>query len=144
MAKNPGIRPLVVANCVTLIDQQIKSKKGLSSVVVKTAYGLVNALKPRMIEKSVNSLLDDFIEQLQVYYQYYQKEGSNGSLEQYLCARAGDVAESLLQVTDQRAKSSSNMTVIKVYNRLRPKGKEHVEIAVPELGKILDKYLTHI
>lgn len=141
LAKDPDIRPRVIADCVTLIDEQITSKKGLSGMVVKTTYGLVKALKPRMIEKSVNSLLEDFIGRLQIYYQHYQEEGSNGSLAQYLSARAGDVAESLLQVTDQRAKSSSNTAVIKVYNKLRPKGKEHVEIAVPELGKLLDKYI---
>ena len=141
LAKNPDTRPLVIADCVTLIDQQIKLKKGLSGVAVKTAYGLVKVLKLRMIEKSVDSLLNDFTERLQIFYHHYQEEGSTSSLEQYLGARAGEVAESLLQVTDQRANRSSNKTVIKAYNKLRPKGKEHVEIAVPELGKLLDKYV---
>lgn len=144
LAKNPDIRPRLVADCVTLIDQQIKSKKGLSGIAMKTAYGLVKALKPRMIERSVNLLLDDFAERLQVYYQHFQAEGSSGSLEQYLSIRTSDVAESLLQITDQRANRSSNKTVIGVYNKLRPKGKEHVEIAVPELGKLLDKYIGEL
>lgn len=144
LAKNPDMRPQVIADCVTLIDQQIKSKKGLSGMAVKAAYGLVKALKPSMIEKSVDSLLNAFTEQLQVYYQHYQEEGFNGSLEQYLSARASDVAESLLQITDRRANSSSNKTAVKAYNKLRPKGKEHVEIAVPEIGKLLDKHVVNL
>ncbi|MFN3533670.1 MAG: DUF6918 family protein [Candidatus Brocadia sp.] len=144
LAKNPDLRPQVIADCVTLIDQQIKTKKGLSGMAVKTAYGLVKALKPSMIEKSADSLLNAFTEQLQVYYQHYQEEGSNGSLEQYLSARASNVAESLLQITDRRASLSRNKTAVKAYNKLRPKGKEHVEIAVPEIGKLLDKHVVNL
>lgn len=144
LAKNPDMRPHVVTDCVTLIDQQIKSKKGLTGMAVKTAYGLVKALKPSMIEKSVGSLLNAFTEQLQVYYHRYQEEGFNGSLEQYLSARASDVAESLLQITDRRASLSSNKTAVKAYNKLRPKGKEHVEIAVPEIGRLLDKHVVNL
>lgn len=144
LIENKELRKQLVADCVMLIDNQIQSKKGISGITVKTAYGLVRKLKPKMINRAVNSLLDDFARQLQTYYHHYQEEGSNGSLEQFFSARTGDVAESLLQITDQRANLSSNKTAVKVYHKLRPRGKEHVEIAVPEIGKLLDTFMINI
>ncbi len=54
------------------------------------------------------------------------------------------MAESLLRVTDRRAERASNQTIIKAYRKLRPKGKEHVLIAVPRVGALLDKHTANL
>ncbi|MCA9669273.1 MAG: hypothetical protein KC503_26940 [Myxococcales bacterium] len=142
LAEDPDKRQVVVKDCVDLIDAEVKSKRGFSAVAVKTAYGLVKALKPNMMTNAVDSLFDDFAATLQSYYTSYSEAGAQGAFSGYLSARAADVAEALLQVTDQRANGSSNKTAVKAYKRLRPKGKVHVEQAVPNLGKIVDKHLA--
>ena len=134
----------VIADCVALVNAEVKSKSGLSGIAVKTAFGLVKAIKPNMIENAVNGLLDEWGEELQKYYVRFQEEGENGNLERYLGARAGDVAEKLLSVTDKRASTADSKTAAKAYKKLRPKGKLHVETAVPKLGKLLDKYTAQL
>ena len=134
-------RQQVIQDCVALIDAEVKSKSGLGGVAVKAAYAVVKAIHPKIIIESVNSLLDDFIGQLQQFYGRYQEEGASGSLESYLQRRPGEVAEALLSITDQRARRATNKTLVKAYNKLRPKGKVHVEAAVPGIGRVLDKHV---
>jgi hypothetical protein len=141
IAESPK-RDVVVADCVALINSEVKSKSGLSGVAVKAAFAVVKALKPRILEESVESLLDEFVDQLQPYYARYQEEGSPGTLESYLGARAESLADSLLSITDKRAGRSKNKTMVKAYEKLRPKGKVHVAQAAPGIGRVLDKNVS--
>jgi hypothetical protein len=136
-------RPEVIDDCVQLINAEVKSKRGFSGAAVKAAFAVVKALKPRILEESVDGLLDDFVEVLQPYYEGFQQDGS-GRLETYLDRRADQVAESLLGITDRRAERASNKTLVKAYKKLRPKGKVHVEQAVPGIGRVLDKHIVKI
>jgi len=137
-------RQQVIQDCVSLIDGEVRSKKGLGGVAVKAAYAVVKAIHPKIISESVNNLLDDFIGQLQTFYARYQEEGASGSLESYLLARSSEVAESLLSITDRRAQRANNKTLVKAYNKLRPKGKVHVEAAAPGIGRVLDKHVGRL
>lgn len=136
-------RAAVIGDCVQLINTEVKSKRGLSGAAVKAAFAVVKALKPRILEESVDGLLDDFIDVLQPYYEGFQQDGS-GKLETYLDRRGDQVAESLLGITDRRAERASNKTLVKAYKKLRPKGKVHVEQAVPGIGRVLDKHTPTI
>ncbi len=142
LTDNPDLRPVLIEDCVKLIDGEVKSKRGLAGIAVKTGYALVKAFRPRMIQNSVDALLDEFTDVLQVYHERYQEEGAQGTLEQYLVARAPDVAEGLLQVTDARARQSRHTTIVKAYNKLRAKAKKNVEQAMPGLGRILDQHIA--
>ena len=137
-------RRAVVNDCVELIDAEVRSKKGFTGAAVKTAYKVVKAIKPGMIPESVNNLLDDFVVELQKFYGDYQQQGESGTLEAFLGARASDVAENLLTVTDRRAERAKSKTMVKAYKKLRPKGKEHVTIAVPGVGRVLDKHVAKL
>lgn len=134
----------VIVDCVQLIDSEVKSKKGFGGAAVKAAYALVKAIKPKIIGESVDGLLDEFTEALQPYYQRYQEESSAASLETWLNERPSDVAESLLSITDRRADRAKNKTMVKAYKKLRPKGKVHVEQAVPGIGRVLDKHVVSL
>ena len=142
LAADPEKRPAVVRDCGELIDQEVRSKKGLSGAAVKAAYSLVKAVKPNIIQSSVESLLDEFTDALDAYYARYQEEGESGTLEDYMAGRRSDVAESMLSVTDKRAQRSTHKTLVKAYQKLRPKGKVHVELAVPAVGRMLDKHVA--
>lgn len=144
LTSDPQKRPKVIEDCVKLIHDEVQSKKGLTGVAVKAAFKIVLALKPSILEESVDSLLDDFVGRLQPYYESFQKDAGAGSLERYLAARASDVAESLLGITDERAKRAKNKTLVKAYNSLRPKGKVHVEEAAPGIGRVLDRQVVSL
>ncbi|MCB9556694.1 MAG: hypothetical protein H6707_11370 [Deltaproteobacteria bacterium] len=144
LTQDPEKRAVLVADCVALVDAEVKSKSGLTGVAVKTCYGLVKAIKPKIMENAIDGLLDDFTAVLQRYHELFQQAGSPGTMENFLADRAGDVSEELLQVTDVRARNSSNRTIVKAYNKLRPKGKLHVEQAVPNVGALLDRHRAEL
>lgn len=141
LVNKPEQRQLVIRDCVDLVNAEVKSKKGLGGAAVKAAFAVVKAIKPRILEESVDGLLDDFTVAVQPFYERYQQEGSTGTLETYLSARASDVAEALLAITDRRAERAKNKTMVKAYFKLRPKGKVHVEQATPGIGRVLDKHV---
>jgi len=140
LVEDPGSRQTLIRDCVHLIENEVRSKKGVSGMAVKTAFSVVKAIRPGMLSQSVDGLLDELMSQIQPLFEKYQREGSSTTLEAYLGARADDAAEGLLAVTDRRAQRARNRTLVKVYQRLRPRGKGHVVVAVPAVGALLDRH----
>ena len=138
----PGKRTAVIADCVDLINAEVKSKTGLGGIAVKAAFAVVKAIKPHILEESVDNMLDEFVVALQPLYAKFQEEGSSGTLEGYLNGHAPDTADALLAITDRRAERAKNRTLANAYYKLRPKGKTHVELAAPGIGRVLDKHVV--
>jgi hypothetical protein len=141
LANDPVKRKPVIADCVDLINAEVKSKGGLSGMAVKAAFAVVKALKPHILEESVENLLDEFVEAMQPLYSTFQEEGSVGTLEAYLPRHAESMADALLAITDRRAERAKNKTLANAYFKLRPKGKIHVGQAAPGIGRVLDKHV---
>lgn len=142
LTSDPEKRKVVIADCAKLVDSEVKSKSGLTGMAVKAAFAVVKALKPNIVEELVDSLLDEFVDVIQPYYQKYQEEGSPGTLEQYLTARSSAVANSLLSITDKRSERAKTKVLISAYQKLRPKAQIHVEQAMPGIGRLLDKHVV--
>jgi hypothetical protein len=136
----PGNRPNVVVDCVHLIDEEVGSKGGLTGLAVKGAYALVKAVKPGFVSEAVDTMLDDFVRRLEPFYAAAQSR--NEPVGPAMNARAGEVAEALLAISDERAQRAKNNTLKKAYEKLRPTGKKHVEAAVPRIGRLIGKYAS--
>jgi hypothetical protein len=134
-----GVRPRVIADCCTLLDEEVAAKSGLSGFAIKAAYGVVRALKANIIPDVLEGMLDDFVARLEPFVSAWSA-APKGSLSSYLSARPGEVAESLLAISDLRAQKTSNQTLRKAYEKLRPMGKKNVEQAVPRLAVLVEKY----
>ena len=134
----PGNRAKVVVDCVRLIDEEVDSKGGLSGLAVKGAYALVKAVKPGFVSEAVEGMIDDFVSRLEPFYATAQAK--NEPVGPSMNARAGEVAEALLAISDERAQRTKNNTLKKAYEKLRPTGKKHVEAAVPRIGRLIAKY----
>lgn len=132
-------RPTVVEDLGNLIDEEVDAKGGVSGTVIKTGYATVKKIKPGIIGSAVDSLLDDFAAALEPIYSDF-KAGGGSDFASYLPTRADEASDALLSVTDARAEKSSRDSIKKVYNKLRPKGKENVEAALPRLGALIDKH----
>jgi hypothetical protein len=135
----PPNRERVVGECVALIDSEVKSKSGFSGIAVKSAYGVVTAVKPRFVGEVVDGMLDEWVQKLEPYYTGWQADGGGKPFADYLVARRAEAAEALLEVTDGRAKTSKHGTVRKMYEKMRPSAKKHVEEALPRLGNLVEK-----
>jgi len=145
-------RGKVVEDCVTLIEHHVKSK----GLMVRTAFGTIKAVKKRFVPEVVNALLDDWLGKIQPHYDKWSAAGGApgataqgraptggehvGSFAEYLVARSDDVAEDLLAVTDARAERTSHTTAKKLYVKMRPSARSNVVEAIPELGRLIERY----
>jgi hypothetical protein len=135
----PDRKPQVVTDCCTLIDNEIADKSGISGTAVKLAYKTVNAVASNHIRHMVQSLLPQMVEKLEPYWEDFNAAGG-GSFGDYLAKRGDEVAESLLQVTDERAARSSRGSIIKAYKSVRGGAGKHIQAALPQVGNLVTKY----
>lgn len=133
----PGTRPQVIRDCEQIIDEEVSSK-GLAGIPIKAAYAVVKAIKPGFIAEVVDGLLDDFADRLDPLYQ--AAKAKNEPVAGYFAAHAGEAAEALLGITDQRAQRSKNHVVRAAYDKMRPMAKKHTEAAIPRVGKMIAKH----
>lgn len=138
---SPANRPNVVQDAARLVDSEVDSKGGLGGIAIKTAYKTVSKVKPGLVNEVVDSLLDRFVDRLQPFHDEWQAAGKKESFDAFLTTRKNRVANALLGVTDERARTVHNSTLKKSYEMLRPQGEKHVEAAVPNLARMVMKYM---
>jgi hypothetical protein len=136
LAKDP-VRPLVINDCVDLIEAQVKQK----GFIIKSAYATIKALKKRFVPEVVDSMLDDWLGKMQPHYDRWTANKTS-SLSDYLVARSDDVAEDLLSVTDARAQRSTHGTAKKMYGKMRDGAKKNVVEAIPALARMIEKHVA--
>ena len=83
----------------------------------------------QLINEAVDHMLDDFVKRLEPFWA--DAQAKNEPVGPLMNARAPQVADALLAISDERAQRSTNPTLKKAYEKLRPTGKKHVEQAVP-------------
>jgi hypothetical protein len=135
----PDTRPKVVADCFSLVEQQVSDKSGISGAAVKLAYKTVNTFMPGHVRNMVEKLLPDMVDQLEPFWADFNSSGGCG-FGDYLAKRGDEVAQALLSVTDARAAASGRPTIIKAYGRVRGSAVKHVEAALPAVGELVLKY----
>jgi hypothetical protein len=134
-------RAKVVDDCDTLLNQEVAGKKGISGLAVKGGFKMVKAIKPGFTRAVIDGLLNDFLWQLQPYFESWEGEG-NGSFGAYLNRDPEEVADCLLKVTDGRAEQTVHKAAKKIYLKLRPSAVGHVSAALPNLGSLIDRHLN--
>ena len=93
---------------------------------------------PRGLFVVVDGLLDDFADRLDPLYQ--AAKTANQPIPSYFGSRAGEAAEALLGITDQRAQKAKNAVVKGAYEKLRPMAKKHTEAAIPRVAAMIAKH----
>ena len=135
----PDTKPQVTADCLTLIQQEVSAKSGVSGTAVKLAYKTVNAFASGYLHSVVESLLPDMADKLQPFWADFTASGASG-FGDYLVKRGDEVSDALLSVTDERAAASDRPTIIKAYRSVRGGAAKHVTAALPNLGNLVQKY----
>ena len=135
----PENQPKVIADCHTLIQEEISDKSGISGAAVKLAYKTVNTFAPGHVGYLLESLLPGIVDQLEPYWADFGASGGSG-FGDYLAKRGDEVAEALLSVTDARAAASERPTIIRAYRSVRGSAAKHVQAALPHVGDLVLKY----
>ncbi len=131
-------RAEVIDDALQVLDAEVGDKRGLGGIAVKGAYKMVKSVRPGFTRGTVDHLLNDFLDALDPFYQRALAGGVAPSA--YVAQREGEVAEALLAVTDNRARSASNRMVKKTYEKLRGAALAHVRAATPRLAEMLARH----
>jgi len=135
----PDTRPQVIADCHTLLQQEVAGMSGISGTAVKLAYKTVITFAPGHVRFMVETLLPRMVDNLQPFWADFNTSGGS-EFGDYLAKRGDEVSEALLSVTDARAAASDRPTIIKAYGSVRGSAVRHVEAALPQVGNLVLKY----
>lgn len=135
------VRTAVIADLVTVVDQEVGDKKGFSGAAVKAGYAAGKRVMPNLAERAVTRMLPDFVAAAEPYWQDFQQDGG-GDFGQFLADRGPQAAQALLAVTDAKVATTSRDALKRAYKPLRGKAAEHVQAALPRLGTVLQKHAS--
>lgn len=124
----------VVVDGAAMIERQVGSKRGLRGMALKAGYKAVKKIRPGIVEEALGSLLPRFAP---VIDPHYEDARTTGDVRVYFVRNGDAIAESLLGVTDARARVASNRVMVKAYSSLRSHAKAHVVDAMPDLAKLI-------
>jgi hypothetical protein len=135
----PAVQPQVVSDCLTLIEEEVSEKSGVSGTAVKLAYKTASAFAPGYLRTTVENLLPDIAEALAPYWADFSASGG-ADFGDYLAKRGDEVSEALLKVSDHHAEASNRPVIVKAYQTVRGNAAKHIEAALPAVGKLVLKY----
>ena len=131
-------KPLIVKDCIELIDSEVKDKGGISGLMIKAGYGTVKGIKPGFVQHAVEDLLPEFAKALDPIYA--DAIAQKKPVGDFFANNAGRVADALLAITDAKAQRAKSGVAKGAYEKLRGSAKKNVEQAAPRLGKLLEKH----
>jgi hypothetical protein len=135
----PENQPRVVGDCLTLIDQEVSAKSGVSGTAVKLAYKTANTFASGYLRGMVEKLVPEMVGKLEPFWADFAASGA-GDFGDYLVKHGDEVSEALLSVTDAHAEVSTRPTILKAYRAVRGGASKHVVAALPNLGAMVQKY----
>ena len=132
-------RRAVARDGALVVDAEVARKTGLRATALKAGYKTVKRLKPGVIEESLYLLLPHFAPAVDPHW---ARAVESGDPHRYFRDHAGDIAESMLQVTDQRAQRANNKVMLRVYKGLRGQALKYTAESVPALSPLIEKYVV--
>lgn len=134
-----GAQQQIAADCQALVGQELATKSGMSAAALKVAYKAVTTFAPGYYQSTVENMVPNLLRQLQPFWADFQAAGG-GQFGDYLVKRGDEVAEAMLEVTDDMAHGSDRPAVVKAYNAVRGGAAKHIEAALPAVGTLVEKH----
>ena len=135
----PETQPKVMADCYTLIEQEVSDNSGIRGTALKLAYKTISAVAPGHVRYLMEAMLPQMVEQLEPFWADFTASGSS-EFGDYLVKHGDDVAEALLSVTDARAAASGRPAVVRAYRTVRGGAGKHIVASLPRVGDLVAKY----
>jgi hypothetical protein len=135
----PETQPKVMADCYTLIEQEVSGNSGIRGTALKVAYKAASAVAPGHVRYLMESMLPQMVDRLEPFWVDFSASGSS-EFGDYLVKRGDEVAEALLSVTDARAAASGRPMVVKAYRAVRGGAGQHIGASLPRVGDLVAKY----
>lgn len=125
----------LVADCAAIVRDEI----GRRGPVIRTGFNLLQRARPDLVERALRYLLPAFARALDPYHA--DAEAAGDALGPHLLARDGEVADSLLAVTDRRIERVENRAVRNLYGKLRGRARAEVVRSLPAVTAVLERHL---
>ena len=135
----PNVQPQVVSDCLTLIEEEVSEKSGVSGTAVKLAYKTASTFAPGYLRTTIENLLPDIVDALAPYWADFTASGG-ADFGDYLAKRGDEVSEALLKVSDHHAEASNRPVIVKAYQTVRGSAAKHIQAALPAVGKLVQNY----
>jgi cytochrome P450 len=139
LTQDPVKRKQLIKDATKVLDAEVSGKSGISGLAVKGVFRVVKGFQPGFIPKAIDDLLDEFVTRIEPFYDSWVANPEGRDLRGHFVHHGSDVSDALLGVTDERAKHSKHKTLVKAYGKLRPRGKQHVQAAMPRVGEMIDR-----
>lgn len=137
-------RSRVVRDAERVLESEVSDKRGMGGLAVKATFKVVKNLQPGFIPRAVDDLLEDFVKNLEPHWEAWRADAASTTCADFFVANGPAVADSLLSVTDGRAENTRHKPLKKAYDKLRPKGKEHVVAAMPRVGAMIERHTADL
>nr|WP_293244290.1 hypothetical protein [Panacagrimonas sp.] len=137
----PDRREKLVADCVRLIEAQVASRGPIRRIALGAGLAMLEALKPRALERAVGALLPEFAAALGPLYQRFL-DSKRMDFSQFLDEHPVEAVDALIGVTDRHARASANAALRSAYRRLRGSAEDEVRSALPGLGRVLSMHMA--
>jgi hypothetical protein len=135
----PETQPKVMADCFTLIEEEISDHSGIRGTALKLAYKTVSAVAPGHVRYLMEAMLPQMVDQLEPFWVDFSASGSS-EFGDYLVKRGDEVAQALLSVTDARAAASGRPAVVTAYRAVRGGAGQHIGASLPRVGDLVARY----
>ena len=123
---------------VVELEAELDERSGVTAMAMRAGYKAVRKLRPNMVESNLERMLPMWAPVLDPYV----AEGrARGDLAGHFDAKADEIAEGLLGVTDRRAGEANNKVAVKAYEKLRPRAKGQVVTGMPRLARLVDRHV---
>jgi hypothetical protein len=136
----PPMREQIIRESREVLDAEVADKRGVSGLAVKGTFKVVKGIKPGLIPNVIDGLLDDFMGKIEPFWNSWKEDPKGKTCRQHFIDNGPAVAEALLDITDARARKNKSKVLVKSYQKLRPKGREHVIAAMPRVGAMIEKH----
>src|SRR5690242_9944243 len=107
----PENKPHVIDDCLTLIDEEVKGKSGISGTAVKLAYKTANAFASGYLRGMVELLAPDMIIELEPFWADFTASDA-GDFDDYLVMYGDGISDAYVSVSVRRAVSCTCPTVM--------------------------------
>ena len=131
---DPERRDRIVADCVRIVDEEVRAKSGLSGTALRAGYGAFQKIRPGIVQAALQRLLPMMAPVIQTHW---DAALASGDAERHFRQNEVRIADDLLGVTDALAARSDNRVLTRLYRSLRPAAKDPVAKAVPRLPALL-------
>lgn len=120
----------------SLVATELKKK----NMALRTGFNMVQKARPDLVGSGLRTLMPSFVVALEPFYAQAQQH--NTPFATHLNTHDEQVANALLEVSDQRIHRVSNRVIKSGYQRLRGRAHKEVVAAMPQIAALMSRHIA--